>query len=244
MHQQRPVSILLVIVNYNQAQEISAFLSNVKTFWSPDDAVVIDDGSSDNSPQLARDAGFKVITHAKNQGVGAAIRTGILHAKENACDAVLIMSSNGKMVPAEINAVINPLIQNQADYVTGSRFLAGGNSPGLSTFRRLSIPVFSAFCTLLLGRRFSDITCGFRCYRIGFLFDGTCDIMQPWLSRYELEYYIHYWACRNKSVRISEVPVTIKYNHLAKNRTSKIRPIIDWWSMAKPLLLLRLKLKK
>ncbi|WP_413575148.1 glycosyltransferase family 2 protein [Bdellovibrio sp. HCB290] len=235
--------ILLVIVNYNQELEIENFLTSLIHHWDRQHAVLVDDGSSDSSPATAERLGYKVVRHTQNSGVGAAIRTGIEHAKRNGYESVLIMSSNGKMVPSEIPQIVTPIIQNTADYVTGSRFLAGGNSPGLSNFRKLSIPVFSLISTFLLGRKFSDITCGFRCYRISFLFDNTCNIHQDWLSRYELEYYIHYWACR-RNLRISEVPVTIKYSHLAKNRSSKIRPIIDWWSMIRPLILLRLSLKK
>ncbi|UYL09544.1 glycosyltransferase family 2 protein [Bdellovibrio sp. SKB1291214] len=241
--QQNPVSILLVIVNYNQELEINSFLCEVMKFWPLKDAVLVDDGSTDRSTEIARNSGFEVIAHPYNQGVGAAIRSGIHHAQKNKYDAVLIMSSNGKMLPSEIASICDPVKMNEADYATGSRFLAGGNSPGLSNFRRISIPIFSAICTFLLGRKFSDITCGFRCYRIDFLFNGTCDINQEWLSRYELEYYIHYWACRT-GLCIKEVPVTIRYSHLNEKRKSKIRPIVDWWSMIKPLLFLRLKLKK
>ncbi|QLY24372.1 glycosyltransferase family 2 protein [Bdellovibrio sp. KM01] len=242
MQSNRP-SILLVIVNFNQSHEITNFLSTVKGFWPLEHAVIVDDGSTDASLQIIAQSNIKTLHHPVNQGVGAAIRTGILHAKAHQYEAVLIMSSNGKMIPAEIPTVVNPLINGTADYVTGSRFVDGGNSPGLTIFRRVSIPIFSTFCTLLLGRRFSDITCGFRAYKIAFLFNGTCDINQLWLSRYELEYYIHYWACQNK-LRIAEVPVTIKYSHLGKNRKSKIRPFVDWWSMMKPLIYLRFKIRQ
>lgn len=236
-------SILLIIVNFNQSIEIGNFLSTVVTYWPQQHSVVVDDGSTDDSPSIAHQLGFKVLKHPHNKGVGAAIRTGIVHAKENNYASVLIMSSNGKMVPSEIPSIVGPILSNSADYVTGSRFLNGHRSPGLTLFRRISIPIFSVICTVLLGRKFSDITCGFRCYKIDFLFNGSCDISQEWLSRYELEYYIHFWACESR-LRITEVPVTIKYSHLQSNRKSKIRPIIDWWSMIKPLIFLRFNLKK
>lgn len=235
--------ILLVIVNFNQDREIENFLTSLGAHWAKEDSILIDDGSSDSSVTIAKRLGYKVFKHEINKGVGAAIRSGIIQARANGYDSVLIMSSNGKMIPTEIPAITRPILENKADYVTGSRFLVGGGSPGLSLFRRLSIPLFSFICTVLLGRKFSDITCGFRCYKIDFLFNGTCDIHQDWLSRYELEYYIHYWAC-HQGLRIHEIPVTIKYSHLEKKRTSKIRPILDWWSMIKPLFYLRLKLRK
>ncbi len=235
--------ILLIVVNYNQSLEIENFLKSLVKYWPIGQTLLVDDGSVDNSPKIAKDLGYNCIEHKRNKGVGAAIRTGIFYAKNNQFKAVVIMSSNGKMVPSQIERVVGPLVAGKADYVTGSRFLQNGESPGLTFFRRCSIPIFSLICTILLGRKFSDITCGFRCYRIDFLFQGHCDIDQDWLSRYELEYYIHFWACR-LGLKIQEVSVTIRYDHLKRHRLSKIRPVVDWWSMLRPLIFLRLGLRK
>lgn len=235
--------ILLVIVNYNQIKEIERFLVQVKNYWPVADSLVVDDGSTDGSEKVPGVFGYKVLKHSQNQGIGAAIRSGILQARLKNYDAVLIMSSNGKMNPEEIPVVTRPIQEGRADYVTGSRFHRQGKSVGLSLFRRLAIPAFSLMSYFFFGRYFSDITCGFRCYRIDFLFQPPLRIEQEWLSRYELEYYIHYYACR-KSLRIEQVPVTIRYDHLEKNRKSKIKPIVGWWSMVRPLIFLKLKLKK
>lgn len=235
--------ILLTIVNFNQAQEIQNFLPEVLKHWNKEHLIVVDDGSNDGSQNFAATLSIQTICHSQNQGVGAAIRTGILYARANNYKAILIMSSNGKMKPTEIERLVRPILTGVADYTTGSRFIKGGASPGLTHFRRAMIPVFSMLASLSLFRRFTDITCGFRCYKIDYLFNKRCDIHQDWLNRYELEYYIHFWACR-LGLKIQEVPVTIRYDHLKKNRFSKIRPVIDWWSMMKPLLYLRLGLKK
>jgi len=235
--------ILLAIVNYNQIQEFPKFLPEVLKHWDQAQIVVVDDGSSDGSEKVSEGYGIKTVRHSHNLGVGAAIRTAILWARENNYKAILIMSSNGKMKPSEVGRIVNPIIEGLADYTTGSRFIEGGNSPGLTSFRKLMIPLFSFLASIALLRRFSDITCGFRCYKIDFLFNGCCDISQNWLNRYELEYYIHYWACQ-QGLKIQEVPVTIQYDHLTKSRLSKIRPFIDWWSMIMPLFYLRFRFRK
>jgi dolichol-phosphate mannosyltransferase len=235
--------VLLVIVNFNQIHEFPKFLAEVLKYWSKDQMVVVDDGSTDGSAGVPGNWDIKTIFHLKNRGVGAAIRTAIEEARATNFRAVLIMSSNGKMRPLEIDRLINPILEGTADYVTGSRFIRGGSSPGLTKFRRLTIPLFSVLASLALLRRFTDITCGFRCYKINFLAEGPSNISQDWLDRYEMEYYIHYWACEQK-LRIQEVPVTIQYDHLGKNRLSKIRPLVDWWSMIMPLFYLRLGLRK
>jgi dolichol-phosphate mannosyltransferase len=175
-------------------------------------------------------------------GIGAAIRTGIYHAKENKYDFVIISSSNGKIRPEDLNTVVEPILKGTADYTTGSRFIAGGSSPGLTPFRRLAIPVFSTLTSLLLLRRFTDITCGYRAYKLSLFDDPIVNIQQDWLNRYEMEYYIHYWAVKNK-IRIKEVPVTIEYTHLEKGRKSKIKPFSGWWQMIRPILFLRMGIK-
>lgn len=238
-----PNDILLGVANYNQAQEIDSFLQKLVQQWPAEKIVLADDGSTDDSWQIAARYNIKILRHSQNLGVGAAIRTLINEAKDQNYSAILLMSSNGKMVPSEIPRLIEPILKNEADYVTGNRFLDGGDYPGLGVFRQWSIPIFSVISSVLLGRKFSDITCGFRCYKIDFIYNGKFNINQTWLNRYEMEYYIHFWACQLK-LRIKEVPVTIRYDHLEKKRKSKIRPFFDWWSMVKPLIYLRLGLRK
>ncbi len=235
--------ILLTVANFNQVHEIKNFLPDVLNYWDREHMIVVDDGSNDGSQDYPEELGIRTYRHGHNRGGGAAIRTAIFHAKENKYKASLLMSSNGKMKPIEIERLITPVINGEADYTTGSRFMDGGASPGLTPFRRAMIPIFSVLASLSLFRRFSDITCGFRCYKLDFLFNSECDIGQAWLNRYEMEYYIHFWACK-LGLRIQEVPVTIRYDHLKRNRFSKIRPLIDWWSMMKPLVYLRLGLRK
>ena len=237
------MNILVIVANYNQSQEIKAFLNDLIQYWPQRNVLVVDDGSTDGSDKTAEQMGFQVSRHPKNQGIGAAIRTGILFAKEQGFTHVLIMSSNGKMLCREIQNVVSPILTEAADYVTGSRYLPGGSSPGISLFRRMSIPLFSIFSFFILGKRFTDITCGFRCYPVNFLFEQPIDISQDWLNRYEMEYYIHYWACK-KGLRIKEVPVTIRYSHLSTGRKSKIQPLIGWWSMLRPFIFLKLGFKR
>lgn len=234
---------LILIANYNQAQEIGKFLKECLAVLPAENLLVVDDGSQDGSDQIAEQMGLRVLRHEHNRGIGAAIRTGIDEADRLGVQWVLISSSNGKMIPSEFPSIYGPVDAGSADYIQGSRFLGVERSPGLPSFRRWAIPVFSSAVSLLLGRRFTDATCGLRAYRIDFLKNSRVDIHQDWLNRYELEYYIHYQAVK-LGLRIEERPVTIRYDHLAEGRHSKIRPIVGWWSMIRPFVLLTLKLKR
>lgn len=235
---------LLIVVNFEQEHEIGRFLDKLVASNHGLDVVVVDDGSKDASPQIASRAGYRVLVHPLNLGVGAAIRTGIEYAfSEGVYDFVVIMSSNGKMHPEELDQVTRPILEQGYDYVQGSRFMKDGRVLALSRFRSAAIPLYSAAASMVLGRVFTDITCGFRAYRLWIVRDARVNLQQKWLNRYELELYIHYYACR-LGARIIEVPVTIDYSHLAPGRKSKMRPVVSWWSILRPFLLLGLRLRR
>lgn len=233
---------LLIVANFNQELEIGRLLDRAARCHAVADTVVVDDGSTDRSAAIAEEKGFRVLRHERNRGIGAAIRTGIRYAQSAAYDHVIISSSNGKIQPEEIHLVTAPILDGSADYVQGSRFMHTGGGENIPTFRRIAIPIFSIGTSILLGRRFTDITCGFRAYRLAMFDDPRVRIDQEWLDRYEMEYYIHWWACHLR-LRIVEVPVHIVYGHLTKGRRTKIRPFIDWWSMARPFVYLTLRIR-
>jgi dolichol-phosphate mannosyltransferase len=174
---------LIVVVNYNQELEIERFLVQLSAENPGLDVVVVDDGSTDRSPELAERHGYRVLRHQRNRGVGAAIRTGIRHAQTaGKYQYVVVMASNGKMQATDLPRVIGPILA-----VKGNRFLQGGRSVSLTGFRRMAIPAFSLLTSLLLGQHFGDVTCGFRAYRLALLDDSRIDLDQEWLDRYELE---------------------------------------------------------
>src|SRR5687767_13093697 len=98
---------LIIVVNFDQEVEIAHFLNALRKMNPGLDVIVVDDGSRDSSAAIAEQLDFEVIRHGVNRGVGAAIRTGIHHAREKGrYEFVLVMSSNGKMRPDEIPTVI------------------------------------------------------------------------------------------------------------------------------------------
>lgn len=235
---------LILVVNFNQAHEIGAYLTDCLRFHKQDQILVVDDGSSDGSDNIAEKMGFKLIRHSSNRGIGAAIRTGIMAAIDLGYEWILISSSNGKMIPAEFAGVYGAVDRGEVEFVQGSRYLKVESIQGLTRFRRLAIPAFTMAVNLILNVRLTDVTCGLRCYRLDLCRNSALDLNQTWLDRYELEYYLLYKFVRVMKVKWIEVPVTIRYSHLQKGRKSKIVPITGWWSMIRPFVFLRLGLRR
>jgi dolichol-phosphate mannosyltransferase len=96
--------------------------------------------------------------------------------------------------------------------------------------------------SLLVGRRFTDTTNGFRAIRLSALADPRIDLDQRWLDQYELEPYVFYKMI-TLGYRVTEVPVTKIYPPHELGYT-KMKPITGWWSILRPLVLLGLRLKR
>src|SRR4051812_24046107 len=100
---------LIIIVNFNQKVEIANYLRDVLRNFPKEHLVVVDDGSTDGSKEIAKNLGLHVIEHPTNYGIGAAIRSGLQYAMAQNFDGVLISSSNGKMVPAQFPKILAEL---------------------------------------------------------------------------------------------------------------------------------------
>ena len=233
--------ILVTVLTYNEGEKLKKLIEKF-----PNDReyqlLFLDDGSTDNSEIFLKEAGFEVIRHSENLGVGAGIRTAVGYAKNNEFDLIVIMAANGKMQPEEIPRLVQPLLENEADYVQGSRNLEGGSSPNLPLFRKITIRLFTIIVNVFLGFKGTDVTCGFRAYRLSILDDPEIDINQDWLGRYEMEYYLHYKVIK-KDYRVIEVPVSMIYPKESRGY-SKIKPFVGWWSMVRPWIFLMLVINK
>ena len=99
----------------------------------------MDDGSSDYSARIAEECGAKVFTHRVNRGYGGALKTLFAKAKEMDVDALVILDSDGQHEPSDIPLLLDPILSEQADIVIGSRFVDGGGSQEMPSYRRLGI---------------------------------------------------------------------------------------------------------
>lgn len=207
------------------------------------DLLVIDDASTDGSKTLVEAEGVKVLSHSQRLGAGASIRSSIHYACGNGYDTVVILSGSGKNDPAEIPRLVDPIIKGECDLVQGSRYAPGGESRNMPFYRQIATRFIHPWLfSLLVGRKVTDSTSGFRAIKLSILDDKRIDLNQDWLDKYELEPYLFYKAI-TLGYRICEVPITLTYPP-KKLGYSKMKPIIGWWSILRPIFLLGLGIKK
>lgn len=155
---------LAVVPAYNEAATIVGVVKALRRHAPEFDTLVIDDGSADATAALARRAGAIVVRHPFNVGIGGAVQTGFVYAREHGYDFLAQVDGDGQHDSLELQRLIDAMQQQASDVVCGSRFLPSAYSYRASAPRRAGIHVFSFVLTHMTGMRVSDPTSGFRLY--------------------------------------------------------------------------------
>jgi dolichol-phosphate mannosyltransferase len=235
--------VLCIAPAWNEGSRIKKVVTDVPRDLV-EKIVVIDDGSSDDTADLAQSAGATVIRFGRNQGVGSALRAGIDYALEHEYNIVVIVSGGNKTPPRYIPQLLEPILRGEADLAQGSRYKKGGQCLKMPVHRRLGTRGYTLLFSLFSGHWLSDASSGYRAFRTSLLEDKRINLWQDWLNRYELEPYLLFKSLK-LGYRIVEVPVTIEYPKSSESLPyTKMRAFIDWWKIFRPVLFLFLKIKK
>ena len=125
---------------YNQREHLPILLEELQAIELPCDTILlVNDGSTDGSERIVRESGYPYIDLHENIGLGHATRIAVEWALERDYEIFGTLASNGKMLPKQMHRIMDPLREGRSEYVTGSRFLPGGDSPNLPRFREASV---------------------------------------------------------------------------------------------------------
>lgn len=230
----RGLSVIAIIPVFNEEKKIGEVLRRMPA-RVVDRVLVVDDGCTDGSPQVAKDQGATVVPLGSTLGVGAALRAGYRFAVDNGYDVAVTVAGNNKDAPEEIPVLLDPIAEDRADFVMGSRFLKrDANFGPMPLYRRIATRLHPLLFSLAARHWVTESTNGFRAVRTAVLRDPRLDLSPPWLNQYELEPYL-YLRVIQLGYRTTEVPVTKVYPPRGLGQT-KMKPISGWWSILRPLV--------
>lgn len=196
--------IIVCVPAYNESKNIANIVQRARNY--ADEVIVCDDGSSDDTTQLAQHAGAIVVNHDKNAGYGKSIRTLFQKAIERKADIVVTMDSDGQHNPEQIPDIVEPILRNGYDIVIGSRFIDEKDKMKVPLYRSIGIRTITKFTNQASYRNLTDAQSGFRGYtrraieEINLVEDGM---------RISTEILLR---ASNKKFSVKEVPITINYD--------------------------------
>jgi glycosyltransferase involved in cell wall biosynthesis len=202
----------VIIPTYNEAREIGALTVKIRSRQL--DVLIIDDGSQDNTSQIASDSGAEVLRNEVNKGKGASLIRGFNYLIDRDFDAVITMDGDGQHDPGEIPDFIRAAETNNYDIVIGNRMF---NRKEMPVTRVLTNKFMSWLISRMAGQYIPDTQCGFRLIKKKVLQKTRLST-----SRYETESEILIKAAR-EGFKIGSIPIKSIYH----GEKSRINPFTD-----------------
>jgi glycosyltransferase involved in cell wall biosynthesis len=159
--------LLVVIPCLNEEKTVASVIAGIPRQmqgFGQVDVLVMDDGSTDSTASTAREAGAEVVSHPSSQGLGATFRQAVGIALTKRVDVMVHIDGDGQFNPVDIPKLVQPVLDGQADMVTASRFLDAAFVPEMPKVKLWGNRGVAAIVHLLSGKRFRDVSCGFRVY--------------------------------------------------------------------------------
>ena len=225
------LKITIGIPAYNEEKNIASIITKLKKIT--DSIIVCDDGSSDMTSDISKNLGAIVITHKKNMGYGVAINSIFQKAKELNIDLLVTFDADGQHRVEDIEKVVEPIKNNTADLVIGSRFL--DKKSNVPNYRKIGIKVITKITNVSIKKKLTDSQSGFRAYNKQVLSQISPSDIGMGIST---EILI---KSSSKGLRIMEVPITILYSgdtsthNPVSHGTSVLLSTIKFTSIEHPL---------
>jgi len=222
----KKTKIVAVIPCYNTASHIAEVVT--KCLLHVDQVIVVNDGSTDDTAEVARKAGALLVNHELRAGAGAATRTGFETAQKSKADVLVTIDGDGQHDPDEIPLLIAPILKGEADLVIGSRFL--NKKSNIPPYRKFGIQVINFLYNVGSKLKVSDSQSCFRAYSKNSV--QSLNITEKSFS-FSVQILIQ---ARRRGLIIAEVPISCIYDH----NSHTLNPVIHGLSVALGVIRLRL----
>ncbi len=159
--------LVVIIPALNEQETVGEVIRGIPRFMSgirEAEVIVVDDGSTDKTALKAEQAGAGVIHHPKSMGVGAAFHTGLHQALERGADIIVNIDGDGQFNPQDIPRLIEPILKQEAWFVTCTRFADPKLIPRMTPLKRWGNKWMTGLINFLTGKKLTDVSCGFRAY--------------------------------------------------------------------------------
>jgi glycosyltransferase involved in cell wall biosynthesis len=220
----RALRVLVFIPAYNEEEPLPSVIAGVRRVLPDADVLVVSDGSTDRTAEVARAAGALVAPLPFNQGLGAALQTGYRYAERHGYVICAHLDADGQHRPEDLVRLIDAVADGRCELAIGSRYitptvaeLAERQAYSASPTRRVGIALFRALLSFTTRHRFTDTTSGFRAAdaRVMALF---ADSYAP--DFHELE---SLQLAARQGVQIAEVPVTMLPRAAGRSKITPLR---------------------
>jgi hypothetical protein len=219
---------IAIVPAFNEAANIGRVVDELRAFDGGFDVVVVSDGSTDATVEVARAHGAHVVRLPFNLGIGGAVQTGFRYAWENGYDVAVRCDGDGQHDPNELPKVLGPVVAGEADIVVGSRF-TGAAGYRSSAARRVGIRLLATVVSLIARQRVTDTTSGFQALNRKAMALFAADYPHDYP---EVEGMV--MTIRHR-LRLQEVPVRMREREHGQSSITALRSI---YYMAKVLLAL------
>jgi glycosyltransferase involved in cell wall biosynthesis len=229
-------SVAVLIPVYNEEDNIQKVIDRIKAVIPESGIIIVDDGSSDNSVEIALEADVAVIGHPFNLGYGAALQTGYKYALRKGFENLVQIDGDGQHDPSFIPDLLDVLEKDEADVVVGSRFMSDGVYT-IPFARKIGMKLFSFIASAIMKQPITDSTSGYQALNrkvLQFYADARYPVDFP-----DADVLI---MLKRTGFRVKEVPVTM-YGSL-KSMHSGLKPLYYIFKLFLSILLTMLRKEK
>jgi glycosyltransferase involved in cell wall biosynthesis len=193
--------------------------------------LLVDDGSTDGTAELAKSFDIDVARHATSLGQGAALLLGYKMAVAGGAKIIATMDADGQHLPEEIERLVKPIVDGSYEFVFGSRIK--GRFEKDDPYRFIALLMFSQLLSILIGKKITDCSNGFRAMKVNVLEAVVPNLVQKQFDVAELNIMV-----AKRGFKMAEVPVTVlkrmsgkskKGNNLAFGMFFTIAMLSTWW---------------